>query len=265
MPGREIPAGAHGAVIGTFDSARRSDLKITTITLRGNMANTPQKLEIQIHIRPVFDVKPQVRFGEVLAGPTPGPRPSQEVRVVAREPFEILEWRRMPAGLKIEPIGEGSSTGYAKEWARSYRVTLGTDVLEGNLQTSAIAATSIGLDLEIMVSAQVLGPVKYTPSNRLAFGFPDFGEERTRTVEIQSSMDGIQLPTPTVEISGDSAPYLSSEVEVLEAGRLLRVKVTMPGTVPVGSYSGVLKLVYPSDSGIAAREFVISARVREKR
>lgn len=264
--GREIPAGARGAVIGTFDSDRRSDIKITTITIRGSMADTPLKLEIQVNIRPVFAMTPgQVRFGEVLAGPGAGAGKVQDLRIVGREPFEVLEWRRLPPGLKIEAIGEGSGTGFAKEWARNFRVTLGADVPEGNLQTSAIAATSIGIDLEIMVSAAVIGPVKYTPNNRLAFGFPDFGEERSRTIEIQSSMDGVEIPAPKVEIAGESAQYLSSAVEVLEPGRSLRVTVTLPGTAPIGSYSGVLKLVYPPESGIAPREFVISARVREKR
>ncbi|MDA1259417.1 MAG: DUF1573 domain-containing protein [Planctomycetota bacterium] len=264
--GREIPPGARGTVIGTFDSQRYNGIKITTITIRGNMADTPQKLELHVKIRPAFDVKPpQVRFGEVLAGPGKGPRPTQDIRVVAREPFEVLEWRRLPPGLKIEPIGEGASTGYLNEWARSFRITLGGDAPEGAMQTSAAAATSMGNDLDIMVSAMVVGPIKYTPTNRLAFGFPDQGEERTRTVEIQASMDGLEIPAPKIEIEGEAAKFLTSEVEVIEAGRLLRVKVTMPGTTPVGSYSGALKLIYPADSGIASRDFVISARVREKR
>jgi hypothetical protein len=266
VAGRDIPAGARGTVIGTFDSERRNGLKITTITLRGNMADTPRKLEIQATIRKVFDVKPeQVRFGEVLAGPGKGPRPSQEIRIVARKPFEILEWRRLPAGIKVEPIGEGAATGYLEEWARNFRVTLGGDATEGHLTASAIAATSIGTDLEIMITAMVVGPITYTPGNRVAFGFPEFGETRTRTIEILSSMDGLEIPTPAVEIVGDSIQMLTSEVEVVEAGRMLRVTVTLPGTAPVGVYNGVLKLVYPADSGIAPREFLVSARVKEKR
>jgi hypothetical protein len=212
-------------------------------------------------IRKVFDVKPpQVRFGEVLAGPGKGPRPSQEIRIVARKPFEILEWRRLPAGIKIEPIGEGAATGYLEEWARDFRVTLGGDAVEGHLTATAIAATSIGTDLEIQVTAMVVGPITYTPNNRVAFGFPEFGETRTRTIEILSSMDGLEIPAPTVEIVGESIQLLTSEVEVVE-----RVTVTLPGTAPVGVYNGVLKLVYPADSGIAPREFLVSARVKEKR
>lgn len=263
--GRDIPPGARGAVIGTFDSQRYRNLKITTITLRGNMKDTPRKLELQARVRPVFDVKPdQVRFGEVLAGPG-NAAPSQEIRIVGRAPFEILEWRRIPPGLKVEPIDEGAATGHLTEWARRFRVTLGSDVPEGQFTSSAVAATSIGADLELIVSAMVLGPVTYTPANRVAFGFPVAGEERTRTIEIAASMDGLVLPEPSVEIIGESVQILTSEVEVVEAGRLVRVKVTLPGTAAVGAYSGVLKLSYPAESGIAAREFVISARVKESK
>lgn len=263
--GREIPPGAKGAVIGTFDSERKFDVKITTITLRGNMADTPVKLELHAKIRRVFDIKPpMVRFGEVLAGGGSASHPKQEIRIVAREPFEVTEWRRLPPGLLIEPVGEGEPTGYLQEWARTYRVTLG-DVPEGSLQAAAIAATSIGADLEIPISASVIGPIKYTPNNRLAFGFPEEGEERTRTVEVLAAMDNLVIPAPIPSLSGDAAPHMRAEVEELEPGRLYRVAVTMSGGAPPGTYPGVLRLEYPEESGLAPRDFVISVRVKEKR
>lgn len=264
--GREIPPGAKGRVVGTYSAERRSGIKITTITLRGNMADTPVKLEISVDNLRIFDVTPAtVRFGDVLTGGGDAPPAIQDFRIVAREPFEITEWRRLPAGLKIEPLDDGAPTGDGGEWARKYRASLGAGAPEGLLSTSAVAATSIGVDLEILVSANVIPPIAYTPSNRLAFGFPELGEERTRTIEIQARMAGVKVPTPSVEILGDAAARMRAEVEVVEPERLLRVKVTLPADTPVGVYAGVLRLTYPEGSEVAARDFAISARVKEKR
>ncbi len=261
--GREIPPGAHGSVIGTFDPAYRRGDKVTTITIRGNMQGTPLKLDLHAVIRPIFDVKPeQIRFGDVLSGPGKGPRPSQDVRVVSKAPFEILEWKRLPAGLKIEPIGEAVDTGVLTESARSFRVTLGGDVPEGLLTAPAIASTSLGIDLEFLISANVVGPIQYTPPQRVAFGFPALGEERTRSVEIAASMPGLVLAVPTAEILGDAAQYMKAEVEIVTPGSALRVKVTLPANTPAGSYPGILRLTYPSDSGIASKDFIISGRVK---
>lgn len=264
--GREIPPGAKGRVVGTYDAQRRRGIKVTTITLRGDMADTPVQLEIATDNLPVFDVVPAtVRFGDVVGGPSDAPRPAQEIRVVARSPFEIVEWRRLPTGLKIEPVGEGETSGPRGEWARKFRLTLGSDAPEGLLSTSAVASTTLGIDLELIVNANVIGPISYTPPTRIAFGLPDLGEERTRTLEIRAAMDGLVIPTPTAELLGEAAAHMTAAVEVLEPGRTLQVKVCLPGTAPVGIYPGVLRLVYPEGSGIAPREFPISARVREKR
>jgi hypothetical protein len=263
--GRPIPAGARGAVIGTFSAERRFGDKLTTIHVRGNFDGTPLKLELNTNIRRVFDVKPeQVRFGDVLAG-TPGAAKPVELRVVASAPFQIKSWRRMPVGLAIAPIGGQEGTGFREEVAQSFRVTLGADAPEGVYSTSAIAETSLGKDLEIMVQANIVGPVRCTPVQRLSFGIWDQGEERVRTIDVESSVENVRLPTPSVVLEGEAARTMNAAVEVLEEGRFFRVKVTVPADAAVGSYPGVLRLVFPADSGFHDKEFVLSARVREKK
>lgn len=261
--GDEIPAGARGRLIGTFDAERKWGDKITTITVRGNFDNTPIKLELHAFLRQVFAITPaQVRFGDVLAGGAGGER-TLDVRLVAKAPFTIEQWRRIPAGVKVEPIGEQTPTGERAEVAQTYRITLGADAPEGMLQSSAIAATSLGHDLEFMVIANVTGPVRYTPGQRLIFGIWDQGEARDRTIDIESVAAGVQLPAPTVTAEGDLAQYLKLEVETVEAGRFYRVHATFPAETPAGNHPGVLRLSYPEGSGLPAKQFVVSGRIRE--
>ncbi len=263
--GRPIPAGARGAVVGTFSAERRFGDKLTTIHVRGNFDGTPLKLELNTNVRRVFDVKPeQVRFGDVLAG-SPGAAKPVEIRVVASAPFQVLSWRRMPVGLAIAPVSGQEGTGFRKEVAQSFRVTLGADAPEGVYSTSAIAETSLGKDLEIMIQANIVGPVRCTPVQRLSFGIWDQGEERVRTIDVESSVESLRLPTPSVVLEGEAARTMSAAVEVLEEGRFFRVKVTVPADAAVGSYPGVLRLVFPADSGLHNKDFVLSARVREKK
>jgi len=259
--GREIPAGARGTVIATFTPERRIGEKTTNITIHGNFANTPMKLEVHSTIRPLFDVKPgQVRFGDVLVG-VPNSAQPQEVRVVCRSPFDVVMWKRLPPGITIEPVGEAEATGYKDESARRFRVTLGPDAPEGVLSTSCLAETSIKMDLEIMVIANVIGPVSYTPSARMAFGMVPIGEERTRTIDIESSLPAVVLPAPTVELEGDILKYMHATVTTIEAGRFHRVRLTLPAMDEAMPLTGVVRLKYPEGSGIANREFPVTGRV----
>lgn len=259
--GREIPAGARGTVIGTFTSERRFGDKSTIITVHGNMANTPVRLDLHTNIRALFDVKPgQVKFGDVLAGAVNGAAP-QEVRVVCRSPFEVVQWKRLPPGVKVEPVGEPEATGFKTETARRFRVTLGPDAPEGMLSASCIAETSIKMDLEIMVIANVTGPVSYTPSARIAFGMVPSGEERSRTIDLESSMPALVLPAPVVEMEGEILQYLKASVETVEAGRFHRVRLTLPANLEPSVITGLVRLKYPEGSGLAPREFPITGRV----
>lgn len=260
--GREIPPGARGTVIGTFVSEKRFGDKSTIVTLHGNMANTPVRLDLHTTIRALFDVKPgQVRFGDVLAGAVNGAAP-QEVRVVCRSPFEVVKWKRLPPGVKVEPVGEPEATGFKTETARRFLVTLGPDAPEGMLSASCIAETSIKMDLEIIVLANVTGPVSYTPSARIAFGMVPAGEERSRTIDLESSLPAVNLPAPTVELEGEVLKYMKATVETVEAGRFHRVRLTLPATLePSTVLSGLIRLKYPAESNLAPREFPISGRV----
>lgn len=259
--GREIPAGARGTVIGTFTPERRTGVKATHIQLFGNFANQPAKLDLHTVIRPLFDVKPsQVKFGDVLSGATTGAAP-QEVRVVCRGPFDVVQWKRLPVGIKVEPVGAPEATGYKTEVARRFLVTLAGDAPEGVMSTSCIAETSIKSDLEILVLANVIGPVNYTPPARLAFGMVPTGEERTRTIDIESSLASVVLPAPTVELAGEVQLVMQVSVETIEAGRFHRVRLTLPARSDAMILSGMLRLTYPDGSGIQTREFPITGRV----
>lgn len=263
--GDEIPAGARGRLIGTFDAERKWGDKLTTITVRGSFDNTPLKLELHTFLRQVFAITPaQVRFGDVLAGPAGG-SPTVDVRLVAKAPFQVEQWRKIPPGVRVEPIGEQTPTGERGEVAQTWRITLCPDAPEGMLQSSAIAATSLGHDLEFMVIANVTGPVRCTPAQRLIFGVWDQGEARDRTLDIESVSPGLKLPLPAVVAEGDVAKYLLIEVETVEADRFYRVHATLPADAPVGSHSGVLRLKFPEGSGLPDRQFVVSGRIREKR
>ncbi len=263
--GDKVPGGARGRIVGTFNAERRHGDKITTLTVRGSFDNTPLKLEVHTFIRPIFEVKPaQVKFGDVLAGPAGG-APSQEVEVIGKEAFQIDNWKRLPAGLKIERVGPQTPTGERQEVTQRYRVTLGADAPEGMLSSSAIATTSLGYDLEIMVLANVTGPVKCTPGQRLVFGIWDAGEERDRTIDVECSVAGLKLPLPVASAEGEAAQYLQLAVETVEADRFYRVRVTLPASTPPGSYPGVVRLRFPDGSGLPDKEFIVSGRIRERR
>lgn len=259
--GTEIPAGAKATVIGVFTPENRKGDKSSIVTLNGNFANTPVKLDIHTKIRALFDVTPpQVKFGDVLAGVEGGARP-QEVKVVSRDPFEIVSWKRLPPGVKVEPVGAAKPTGYKNEVERRFLVSLGADAPEGLLSSSCIAETSIKMNLEILVLGNVTGPVSYTPVARLAFGMVPAGEERSRTVDLESALAAVVLPAPTAELEGDVHQYMTASVATVEEGRFHRVRVTLAAQSEPRTLTGILRLKYPAGSGIPDREFPISGRV----
>jgi hypothetical protein len=259
--GTEIPAGAKATVIGVFTPENRKGDKSSIVTLHGNFANTPVKLDLHANIRALFAVTPpQVQFGDVLFGVEGSARP-QEVKVVCREPFDIVNWKRLPPGVKVEPVGEAKPTGYLNEVERHFRVSLGADAPEGLLSSSCIAETSIKMNLEILVLGKVTGPVSYTPEARLAFGMVPANEERTRTVDLESSLPAVKLPAPTAELEGEALKYMKVNVATIEEGHFHRVRLTLPAQAEPLVLQGTLRLKYPAGSGIPDREFPITGRV----
>lgn len=261
---QEIPAGAEGTVIATFHGNRYSRVKSAEITLRGNMANGPLIIGIKADVKPVYQTKPaQVMFGKVLAGALRESDPQTEVVVVAMRDFEVLRWKHLPAGVTAEVIGEAEALKDGRVQKR-FRFTLGKSAPVGQMNGSALAETSLGFDFEVLLSGQVLGPVKYRPENRLMFGFWDQGEAKTRTVRIELQLPKGTMPEPIVSFEGGIADYLSASFVPAPGARTLDIKVTSSAEMPVGSYNGVMKIVYPEDSKLPPHQLTVKAIVREK-
>ncbi len=264
--GRDIPPGAHGRIVGTFDSERRRNEKVVKVVVRGNMTNDPVQAEVRAFVHPTFDVQPvQVRFGEVLAGGLREKDPSRTVRVTAKRPFELREWTRLPEGVRVEAVGEQVPTGEREEVRQDFRVTITKDAPLGLLSGSCIAATDLDADLEFLVVANVVGPIAYSPSQRLAFGIFPRGQQRTRTVEMRAKTPDAPIPPFEVEVTGKAGEHAVTEVQEIEPGRVYRVAVTFPAETPVGSWPGQLVFRFPDDSGLDDKSLSLNARVREPR
>lgn len=262
---KEIPAGARGAISAVFDAQRYQKEKASTITVRGNFLSRKIVLGVTAHVIPVFEVAPSVvQFGEVLAGALREEDPSKIVAVTAMRDFKIKRWKRVPPGIQIEEIEDVQKIEHGRV-IKSYRITAGAEMPEGRMSSSVIAETDLGIDLEFLVNIDILGAVKYAPSSRVAFGIFDQGKARRRTIKVEATRGAIKLPKPIVEIEGAAGDVMVPEVLTVDEELHYDIKLNIGKDAPAGSYNGVLKITYPEGSGVAPKEIILNARIRQPR
>ena len=257
-----IPAGSQGILHATFTSAKYRKEKNSVITLRGNAANLPEKLTLYAFVKPVFEYEPsQVRFGDVMAAGLREEDPVKVIKVIAKEPFEVKKWRRLPKGVTITDTGRVETGANGMEQYRWFEVKLGEDVNPGILYQSAIAETTLGDQMEIVVHANVVGPVKYFPEQRLWFGTVNQGQTPVRVLKVVATMDEIPLVVPEVIFEGaDVFKVVTAEKT---PGKEFVVRVKMNGDAPLGRHGGTLKLIYPEGSTFKNHQILVSAIVRK--
>lgn len=262
---KPIPAGARGAIAATFDAGRYLKDKASTITVRGNFLSRRITLSVKTFITPVFVMEPNVvQFGSILSGTLREEDPEQVVKVIAMEDFKVTRWKRTPPGVLIEQLDAVEKLEDGRV-VHSFRVIAGSEMTEGRMSSSFIAETDLGVELEFMVNAEVLGAVKYAPSSRVAFGIFDQGKAKRRSIKIEATRGAIKLPVPTLEILGDAAKVMKVELETVTEEQHYSAKLSIGSDAPAGSYNGVLRITYPEDSGVAQKEIMLNARIRQPR
>jgi hypothetical protein len=259
-----LPEGVRGTVVATFRGETWSRDKKSTILVRGNMEGGSVVLTIEAFVKRVFDVEPVLLdFGEILVAGLRAQDPSLEVAVTGKEAFAFEGWVGLPAGLTVEELGEPLLLKDGR-MTRRLRFTLGGGTTPGSLTATASVETSLGLLLEIPVSARILPAVSFDPSRNLHFGFPRQGEVIERTVTVELQVDGARLPVPVVELGGALAGHMEVEVVARQAGRLYDVLVRNREDMPAGRFKGTLHIGFPADSGFAGHQMPVSITVRKQ-
>lgn len=262
---RPIPAGSRGTIVGKFESGRYLADKPTSITVRGNFRSRKLVLSVTAHVQPVFKLdQVVVQFGEVLSGALRDADPKKTVKVVAMAPFEVKRWKRVPPGVLVTQLDRTAELpdGRVETY---FEVVAGADMPVGRMSSSVIAETSLGVDLEFLVNAEVVGAVKYAPATRVAFGIFDQGKTRKRTVKVQATRTGLQLPLPSLDLVGDAAKVVEANLVTVEDQQHYEVKLVIGAEAAAGSYNGVLRISYPEGSGLADKEILLNARIRQPR
>ncbi|MFT7517279.1 MAG: hypothetical protein ACI84O_001069 [Myxococcota bacterium] len=263
--GEPIPAGVTGSIRAVFDGSRYKGDKASTITLKGNFLERKTALGVKAFVKPVFDISPQnINFGEVLTSLISTNTPEKIITVVAMKDYEIKRWLRVPKGIVVEAIGDVTQLE-GESVSRQYRISVNSSIPAGPMASSVDAETSIGVNLEFTVAARVLGPVRYSPSQRVAFGMFDEGQSRQRSVKLEATSALITLPKPTAEIVGGAAGAIAIEqIKSTNDGKGYEIKMRIPETVPPGNYNGLLKITYPNNPEFEAQEVILNARIRKK-
>ena len=257
---KEIPSGAEGTVIATFDGTKYEKNRASTITLRGNFLSNKIALGVTAYVIPVFERSPEnLLFGQLQISQLDGAKVAREVEVIGMKEFQVVRWKRVAPGLVVQEIGEGVALEDTR-FRRTFEVVATSDLPEGRLATSLIAETTLDRDLEILVNGTVLGALKYAPDSRIPFGIFNAGTKRTRTLKIEST--GLEIPEPTIELAGNAADVMEATLKATQPGRLYEVKIVIAESALPGSYAGVLRVSFPEESKLRPKEIAITARVR---
>jgi hypothetical protein len=258
--GEPLLPGMKGMLSATFDAARYKGQKTSSITLRGEGADLPAQLTLNAFVKPHFELQPtQARFGEILVGRLRESDPVKEIQVTASGPFEIIRWRRLPKGIVVEGSGEPEEAADGSQ-VRRFKIRVTENAPEGRLYSSALAETTLGHNLEILIHAQVQGPVRYYPSNRLWFGMQDQGQARTMTVRCLAATDSVSLQTPEALFKGSDA--FSIQVVEKKPGEEYLARVRLGANASVGRHNGILEIKWPEETGLRSFEIPISSIVR---
>lgn len=260
--GEPLPEGTQGEVVATFASQRFRNEKTTTVEVRGNAANLPEILKIHATIVPFFDPDPvRIFFGEVpRKSLVEGPR-TVRAEVHAVEPFTIRSWIRAPRGITLREVGhEVLEDGGA---LHAFEAVLGADAPIGRLTQTAVAETSLGVNLEFLIQATVLGPVRYLPERRIAFGIVEAGRTPTRVLRIQATSDDEELPEPQVElVDGQGSDTFTWVVQTKVPGKEYAVRIRILPDAPPGRKGARLRISWPEGSGLPAEILGLTAILR---
>jgi len=260
----EIPAGSSGYVRGVFKSAQYSNEKASKITIRGNGTQMPRILQVEAFIHQLFEMSPkEARFGDVSKNTFNSTSPMIEIALVAAEDFEILNWLKMPDGINIVDTGRREIHADGERHLRWFRVSIGAELGDGHIYQSAIAETTMGRNLEFVIQANIFGPVRYDPDQRLTFGLMDRGQSRTRRINVRTSQVGLELGIPSIEIIGPE--LFTTELVEKQAGEFYVLKVSVGADAPVGHHNAVLRCTWPEDSGIETKDWNVKAIIRERK
>ncbi|KAA3604549.1 MAG: DUF1573 domain-containing protein [Planctomycetota bacterium] len=262
--GTPIPGGSRGVVAAVFDSRKYSNRKSSTIDVRGNAANLPSRLQINSFIQPTFQVRPSViRFGDVAKANLAEEAPSRVVKVIASKPFEIESWASLPDGFTVEDTGRREEGPKGKGEARFFKVAIEADAPTKQLFGAMVAETSLKLPLQITVQANIIGPVKYLPAERLYFNMVNQGTSPTKVVRIHPTDKELTLPEPSVEVEGDDA--FTALVHTEKEGRRYGIRVQISPEAATGRHQAVLHIRWPEGSGLDDQEILIHALIRKPR
>lgn len=83
--------------------------------------------------------------------------------------------------------------------------------------------------------------------------------------EIHELSLGEVCPSPSLEVQGEAAKVIQAELLTLETGRRHEIKLHIGDTAGAGSYNGVLRISFPEGSGLAPKEIILNARIRQPR
>jgi len=255
-----IPAGSQGAIKGTFTSAHYLNVKPSTVTVKGNALNLPMALNLKAFIRRHFEVSPSAaRFGQLLIQNLRTEPVSQKIRVIGREPFEIRSWKRLPQGVQAKLLPEATMLEDGRQ-ERHLEITLDGQLSAGSFMKSILAETTLDIDLEVQILANVVGPVRFAPEEFLKFGVVSQGTPTKRQVKILASDPSVTLSAPTVEFLGPDV--FSYKLVEKQPGVEWVVRFELKADTPIGRHGGRLVIRFPNEDGLAEREIKVSALVR---
>ncbi|TAH36344.1 MAG: DUF1573 domain-containing protein [Planctomycetota bacterium] len=269
--GVSIEAGKSGMIVATFSSQQFSHRKISTVTVRGNGLNMPSKLSISAMVHPVFELSPsRLTFGELLyirkgsdapVDPKELDKRTRLVFVKAPEPFTVTRWAYVPPGVSIVDTNRAETGPDGKSQTRSFEIKVHLDAAPGRITNSILGETSLGKTLEIVLVGEILGPVKYFPGERILFGMVNQGQAASRRLKAVVGGPGMTLPEPSLKLDGDAV--FTAAVVDRQPGQQYEIRIDISTEATVGRHSAILRLSFPSESGIEPKEFPINAVVRQ--
>ncbi len=263
--GVEIPGGSKGIVHAIFDSKDYNGTKTSSITVDGNSPSLPTRLNLAAQVQPVFGVTPHMaRFAGILAGELRrNPNPKRTLEVLGSQPWEITEWLDLPDWVTIRDSGEKTVAEDGIGEVHQLIVSLDPDIAEGRHSALAVAQTDIGHKLTFQVYAELYGKVRYFPDRLVGFNLVEKGDDPERRLQINASVDWLNLPMPAVTYEGSEVFDVILDEKTAEKEFVVIVQVK--ADAEIGRHAGKVLVTWPDDADIPNREFPISVLIREPR
>lgn len=227
-------------------------LRKQTRVVTNDVTNPELVLEIEVNVIKAFAIDPQpLVFGEVVRGQST----TKTVRLVpdaSMTAVELLGFAEVPA--YVEPKLERVADGF--EVALTIRPDAPIGYLQSTLQVTTSHATFPRIPIQFAITIKSPVIVDTGDASRreiLDFGPIAAGSTHERTVRVDN---GATEPVQLIEARVDSkrADCVKAAIEVGEAGRSYRVKVTL--TAPADAKSVRGSLVLKSDSPLMPDKIV---------